>query len=95
MATIDKNELEHLAELARLKLEPQEEKKFLHDFEKILKHFEELKELPKRAIAPKAKRVVLREDGEILPDHFTNQKGIKQQFPNSQNDYLKIPPIFE
>ncbi len=41
---IDKKTLEHLAELARIKLDGRQEEKLLHDLGKILDHFEELKE---------------------------------------------------
>ncbi len=90
-------ELEHLAELARIELTPENEEKFLQDFEKILNHFAELQEvqaLPASAL-PRPKRVVLREDGDTLPEHFTSQQQLIDAFPEKDGDYLKVPPIFE
>ena len=96
MASINKSELEHLAELARIKLEPSEEEKFLKDFQKILDHFAELSALPLRPTTGlKAKRVPLREDSDILPDHFAGGQKIIDAFPESERGLLKIPPIFE
>ncbi len=99
MASMDKKELEHLASLARLELSPGEEDKLLKDFEGILNHFNELKELPARPASPptggKPKRVVLREDGDTQPDHFANQQGIVDAFPEKEGSLLKVPPVFE
>ena len=96
MAIIDKNELEHLAELARIELDPSTEAKFLADFQKIIDHFAELSELkPRPESGLKAKRTVLREDGDTLPEHFNSPEKIIEQFPDKSDRLLKIPPIFE
>ena len=95
MASIDIKELEHLAELARLELNPAEKEKFLKDFQKILEHFNELSELPAQPLQIKARKVILREDGVDQPDHFANQQGIVNEFPEKVDKLLKVPPIFE
>lgn len=96
MATIDKKELEHLAELARLELDPTAEEKFLKDFQKILNHFTELSELPTRPAghhALRATRHVLREDTDTLPGHFSEPEKIIEQFPDKTGRLLKVPPV--
>jgi aspartyl-tRNA(Asn)/glutamyl-tRNA(Gln) amidotransferase subunit C len=96
MASIDKNELERLANLARLELNPNEEEKFIKDFSKILDHFNELSELPARPISSaRPRRVVLREDADAQPNHFNNQEAVVAEFPEKEGRLLKIPPIFE
>jgi aspartyl-tRNA(Asn)/glutamyl-tRNA(Gln) amidotransferase subunit C len=96
MASIDKKELEHLADLARLELDPAAEEKFLTDFQSILDHFNELSELKPRPISGlKQRRVVLREDEATQPEHFTNQEKVIEAFPDKEGTLLKIPPIFE
>jgi aspartyl-tRNA(Asn)/glutamyl-tRNA(Gln) amidotransferase subunit C len=96
MASIDKNELERLANLARLELNPNEEEKFIKDFSKILDHFNELSELPARPISnARPRRVVLREDADTQPNHFNNQEAVVAEFPEKEGRLLKIPPIFE
>lgn len=94
-AKLSLDELRRLAELARLELSSEEEQKFLADFQKILAHFEELKELAPRPAQIKARRVVLREDGQDLPDHFSNQEKIRRAFPEKEQGHLRVPPIFE
>ena len=91
-----KKELEHLAELARLKLTPEEEEKFLRDIQNILSHFEFLKELDTSNVAPLTGGTTLnnvfREDG---GRENTNQGKGTESFPESKEGFLKVPPIFE
>lgn len=83
--------------MARLELHKDEEEKFLGDLEKILKHFEELRELDAENVPPMAGgaelKNVLREDGEttgsLAPDK------VVEQFPEKEKHYLKVPPVFE
>jgi len=102
MASIDKEQLEHLASLARLELDPASEEKMLADFGKILEHFVELQELPPRAEIlrfpqndPGSKKVQLRDDANDLPDHFNEPEKIIAQFPETEGRYNRIPPVFE
>lgn len=93
---LTKKDLEHLAELTRIELKKEEEEKLLKDLEKILAHFEELKEVDTDGILPIVggafSNNVLREDGEgeCLPAG----KSI-EQFPERERGFLKIPPVFE
>lgn len=93
---ITKKELDHLAELGRIKLTPDEEEKLLHDLPNILGHFEELKQLDTSHIPPvitgTALKNAFREDGERMN---TNQgKGV-EAFPKKEQGFLRIPPVFE
>jgi aspartyl-tRNA(Asn)/glutamyl-tRNA(Gln) amidotransferase subunit C len=93
---LDKKTLEHLAELARIKLEPKEEEKLLKDLQAILAHFESLKELDTSHVAPCTGGTTLmnvfREDAE---HENTNRGAGTESFPEKQGDYLKVPPVFE
>jgi len=96
MATINKKTIEHLAELARIELDKKEEEKLSKDLEKILEYFGELKELDTANIESMAggtwETDVFRDDApERTPD---TGKG-KSQFPEAENGYLKVPPVFE
>jgi aspartyl-tRNA(Asn)/glutamyl-tRNA(Gln) amidotransferase subunit C len=66
-STIGKRELEHLAKLARIELDPREEEKLLRDLGAILEYFNELQKLDTSAVAPMTGgtdlRNVFREDG--------------------------------
>ena len=101
---IGKHELEHLAKLARIELDPREEEKLIKDLSAILEYFKELQELDTAAVAPMTGgtdlRNVFREDGvrdseENSGSENTNHGAGVEAFPESQNGYLKIPPVFE
>lgn len=95
-SSINKQELEHLAKLARIEIDPKEEEKIIHDLGKILDHFKELQALKTEDVAPMAGgtdlKNVFREDDER---ENTNQGAGVESFPESENGFLKIPPVFE
>lgn len=92
---ISKKELENLALLARIELKNEEEEKLLKDLEKILKHFEELKEVDTTGVSPMAGGIftenVFREDER----QHLGSKNITDSFPEKKDGFLKIPPVFE
>ncbi len=93
---INKQTLEHLAKLARIELDTAEEERLLRDLAKILEHFEELKNLDTAHVAPMTGgtqlKNVFREDESR---GNTNQKAGVEQFPETQDGFLKVPPVFE
>lgn len=92
---INKNTLEHLAKLARIELEEKEKEALLKDLQKILDHFEELKELNTTRVEPMAggmrHKNALREDADA--ENTDRTAGI-DQFPESSKGFLKVPPVF-
>jgi aspartyl-tRNA(Asn)/glutamyl-tRNA(Gln) amidotransferase subunit C len=92
---ITKHTIAHLAKLARLELTAHEEEALLKDLTKILAHFEELKELDTKDVAPLAGgtelRNIFRED---TPGENEDSRAGFSLFPESHNDFLKIPPVF-
>jgi aspartyl-tRNA(Asn)/glutamyl-tRNA(Gln) amidotransferase subunit C len=105
-STIGKRELEHLAKLARIELDPSEEEKLLRDLGAILEYFNELQKLDTSAVAPMTGgtdlRNVFREDGAVDANdnereggrENTNQGAGVEAFPESKDGYLKVPPVF-
>lgn len=96
MAEINKKILKHLAELARIEIDPKKEDKFLADFKSILGHFEELANLDTSGAVPMTGGTMLknitREDGfNGIEDQGKGVSG----FPESKDGYLKVPPVFE
>jgi aspartyl-tRNA(Asn)/glutamyl-tRNA(Gln) amidotransferase subunit C len=93
---ISKQELEHLAKLARIELDPKEEEKLLKDLDSIMGHFKVLQELDTTNVAPMTGGTdlvnALRDD---LERESTNQGAGTEAFPESKNGYLKVPPVFE
>jgi aspartyl-tRNA(Asn)/glutamyl-tRNA(Gln) amidotransferase subunit C len=97
---INKHELEHLAKLARIELDPAEEEKLLKDLGAILNYFKELQEVDTSAVEPMTGgtdlRNIFREDSEENGGRENTNRGAGvDAFPESQNGYLKIPPVFE
>jgi len=95
-SSLNKRDLEHLAKLARIELDPKEEEKLLKDLGNILDHFKELQELDTANVPPMTGgtdlRNVFREDGER---ENTNRGEGTDAFPEKKDGFLKTPPVFE
>ena len=101
---ISKKTLEYLAELSRIKIEEKKEEKLLKDLREILNYFEELKESNTENIEPVTGGTnlenVFREDEFIEADlrgkpALSRAEGLIEAFPEKQDGFLKIPPVFE
>ena len=97
---IGKKELEHLAALARIELDPNEEEKLLKDLGDILGHFKELQELDTANVPPMTGGTdltnVFRADGEEDGGRENTNRGAGvDAFPESKDGYNKVPPVFE
>ena len=92
---LNKKDLEHLAKLARIELKEREEEKLQKDLGAILDYFEELKSVDTENIAPMTGgtelKSIVRED--IAGGTDDTGKG-PEQFPETKNGYLKVPPVF-
>jgi len=99
MAEINKKELEHLADLARLELNPKEEEKFLKDLSGILNYFQELNEVNTDNVPPMnggtESKNIFREDGDSVSPSFRDPKNIIEAFPEKHSRHLKVPSVFE
>lgn len=95
-SSLNKHDLEHLAELARIELDPGEEENLLRDLLKMLNHFKELQELDTTNVPPMTGGTerfdVFRNDDERSN---TNQGSGVESFPEKKDAYLKVPPVFE
>ncbi len=94
---LTKKDLEHLADLSRMRLEESKEEKLLHDLGGILDHFEELKELNTDNVLPLNGGTSLvnawREDDPGAAK--LDGDPAKKEFPETENGYLKVPAVFE
>src|SRR6185437_2923287 len=96
--SIGKKELEHLAKLSRIELDPAEEEKLIKDLDSILDHFKELQALDTSSVAPMTGGTdlvnILREDDPEKGGHEnTNQGAGVDAFPASKDGYNKVPPV--
>jgi aspartyl-tRNA(Asn)/glutamyl-tRNA(Gln) amidotransferase subunit C len=93
---ITKEELLHLASLARIELAPEEEGKLLKDLGEILGYFTELQKLDTAYVPPMTGctdlRNIFRGDTER---ENTNRGAGAKSFPESESGFLKVPPVFE
>jgi aspartyl-tRNA(Asn)/glutamyl-tRNA(Gln) amidotransferase subunit C len=93
---LTKKDLEKLAELARMDLKPNEEKKLLKDLSSVLDYFEELKEVDTENVEPltgatESFNVFRSDDDETVMD----KEKAMDAFPEKSGGYLKVPPVFE
>jgi len=95
-SAINKHELERLAKLARLSLDPKEEEKLVKDLGNILEHFQELQALDTSSVPPMAGgtdlKDVFRDDTER---ESTNKGAGTEAFPEKKDGFLAVPPVFE
>jgi aspartyl-tRNA(Asn)/glutamyl-tRNA(Gln) amidotransferase subunit C len=95
-ASITNRELEHLAKLARIKLDPKEEEKLLRDLGNILNYFTELQELDTENVAPMTGGTDLRNIFRDDTEHENTARGAGiETFPENEGGFLKVPPVFE
>ncbi|MEK7077075.1 MAG: Asp-tRNA(Asn)/Glu-tRNA(Gln) amidotransferase subunit GatC, partial [Patescibacteria group bacterium] len=87
--------LKHLAELARIELTEREEEKLLKDLQKILNYFKELQELDTSGVPPMAGGAAQKNSFREDEERSTSPETGRGAFPETENKYLKIPPVFE
>ena len=98
MALVDKKTLEHLADLARIKITEKEGGKLLKDLKKILDYFDELQEVNTKKTEPVAGGTGLfneTRDDETDKTPGTHRETLIDSFPEKDGDFLRIPPVFE
>ena len=90
---IDKKDVEHLAELARINLSEKEKEKLVKDAGAILVYFEELSRVDTSSVEGMAGATdTLNNTASDDIDQTLIQKGI-ESFPESENNCLKVPGV--
>lgn len=91
---ITKEEIEHLAKLARLKLTEKEEERLSRDLQNIVAYVTQLQEAD---TAGAAQKTITDTKGNFRDDRSRENthrgKGV-DQFPDQEDGYLKVPPVF-
>ncbi len=100
MALIDKKEIEHLAELAKINLTEHEEEKLLKNFQEILAYFGQLSEVNTDNVEPMnggtMQTNVFREDEKNVRNQLNGTpEDLIDVFPEKEGRFLKTPPVFE
>jgi len=93
---LSREEVEHIAELARLALSDEERALYQEQLSAILEHFERLGELDTEAIPPTATvlslRSVMRDD---KPEPPFSRESILANAPAAEEGCFKVPAILE
>jgi len=94
---ISKEEVEHIAKLARLELTDREVEKMQKDLSAILDYFDLLKKAPKsekeNLYTPGVYKNILRADESLQQDASVVEKLIGQA-PDKKDGYIKVKAIF-
>ena len=92
-------EIKHLADLARLKIDESEVKKYASDLSEILVYVAELKEIDTQKISPTAQVVetenVFKNDLVDLDYTVKTKEKIIKNSPESQDNLFKVKTVFE
>ena len=93
---ISREEVQHVALLARLALSPKEETELVEHFDNVLSYMEKLNELNTDDVRPLAHAVEV--PAPLREDQVTNQanaEALLQNAPERQTDFFKVPKIIE
>ncbi|MGF1478837.1 MAG: Asp-tRNA(Asn)/Glu-tRNA(Gln) amidotransferase subunit GatC [Cyanophyceae cyanobacterium] len=92
--TIDKEQVQKVARLARLELTPEEEETFTTQLSSILEYFEQLSELDTDDVPPTSRAIdvsnVMRPD-ELQP--VTEREALLNEAPAREGDFFRVPQI--
>jgi aspartyl-tRNA(Asn)/glutamyl-tRNA(Gln) amidotransferase subunit C len=93
---LTKDQLKHLAELAKIEFTEEELESFLKDINQILSYVEEIQKLDLDQFEPMIggilQKLCLRED-EIARAESETKELIVEQFPDKEGNFLKTPRI--
>lgn len=94
---IDKEMIEHLEELARIDLTPEEEKRLAEQLGRIVEYVEQLQKVDTDGVAPTS--LVVREDRPKLradePRKGLDRNVVLAQAPDSENGFFRVPKVIE
>ena len=93
---ITKEEVRHVATLARLKLTDTEQDELVEHFDKILTYVNKLSELDTDGVAPTAHAIEF--SAPLREDSVTNQSetaALLANAPSRKTDFFRVPKIIE
>ena len=94
--TLTLKQVEHIANLARLDLTPEEKERYCRQLSAILAYFDQLQRVDTTDIPPTSgvqpDRSVLRPD---QPRPSLDVDTLMDNAPDSEDDQFRVPPVFE
>ena len=98
MSHITEKEVEHIAELARIRLTDKEKHKFTEDLGNILNFVDKLNEVDTEGVEPVSNitglQNVFRKDVAPVEIDPEKSKRLVEQAPDSQDNYVKVKSVF-
>jgi aspartyl-tRNA(Asn)/glutamyl-tRNA(Gln) amidotransferase subunit C len=92
--TIDPQQVQKIAHLARLEISPEEEKQLVTQLSSILDYFEQLSELDTKDVPPTTRAIeisnVTRAD-KAIP--YANRDELLEEAPEPEDDFFRVPQI--
>jgi aspartyl-tRNA(Asn)/glutamyl-tRNA(Gln) amidotransferase subunit C len=92
--TIDPQQVQKIAHLARLEITPEEEKQLAAQLSSILDYFEQLSELDTKDVPPTTRAIeisnVTRAD-KAIP--YANRDELLKEAPEPEDDFFRVPQI--
>ncbi|OGI17751.1 MAG: hypothetical protein A3J63_02340 [Candidatus Moranbacteria bacterium RIFCSPHIGHO2_02_FULL_40_12b] len=91
---LSKDEVKHIAALARVGISDKETEKYQKDISAVLDYFEKLKEVGTEAVKPIG-HITGRENStrEDKAEDFENKKDVVKLFPESKDNYCKVKSV--
>ncbi len=89
---MDLKDVENLAELARIELSSEEKVSLLADMQGILEYIKQIEEVKVENLQPEYKLYNVWREDEIVSRDFSAEL-ITEQFPNAQDNFLKVKKI--
>ena len=94
--TISREDVEHVARLARLKLTEEEILLFGQQLDSILNHIQKLREVDVSAISPTAQVIpVMNGMREDQPRPSLSQESVLANASREEDGYFRVPPVFD
>ena len=90
---LKKEEIEHIANLARLQLTAKEKEKFSHQLSDILDWVDQLKEVDTEAVGIGLKSDLTNVWREDVIEPFSDTASLRRSFPESQDNYLQVKGV--
>lgn len=95
---VNKDEVEHVAALARLTFSPDELELYTEQFNDILEYINRLNEVDLENVEPTSHvqplKNVLREDCAVTSDGELRE-AVLQEAPEAEHGFFKVPPIID
>ncbi|MGH7680427.1 MAG: Asp-tRNA(Asn)/Glu-tRNA(Gln) amidotransferase subunit GatC [Candidatus Eiseniibacteriota bacterium] len=94
---IDRNTVKHIAALARLRVDPSEEERYVRELQAILSYVEQLQEVDVNGIEPTSSVIAgvppkLRHDEDVDCDPAVREE-VLEQAPDRDGDYFRVPRV--